>query len=90
MLAASACGTPDVAGTYVHPEEGTVVLNADQTGTITQSSDPVEFNWEQNGDTIDFIFEEEVRAQATVVDDTLVFRAGDFSGGEPETFIRSD
>ena len=52
MLLLAACGSEHkgdgaglaaVTGTYTHPEEGTIVLDADGTGSITQSSDPVTF-----------------------------------------------
>lgn len=82
----------DAEGTYVHEEEGTVVLDSDGTGSITQSSDPVTFEWEQDGKTITitFDFDDTVTSVATLEGDELTFRAGDFSGGEPETFFRQE
>jgi pSer/pThr/pTyr-binding forkhead associated (FHA) protein len=79
-------------GTYVHEEEGTVVLESGGVGSITQSSDPVTFVWEREGDTITirFDFDDSVAAVATLDGDELTFRAGDFSGDEPETFYRQN
>jgi len=80
----------DVEGTWVHPEEGTIVLEDGGDGSITQSGDPVPFEWELSGDTVLFSFEgdDEVSAQATIDGDTMTFRVGDFSGDEPAVFTR--
>jgi hypothetical protein len=88
-LTACGGGGDDAVGTWVHPEEGTIVLSDDGSGTITQSSDPVEFDWDRNGDTVEFSFGgDEVEAAATVDGDAMTFRPGDFSGDDPVTFTR--
>ena len=48
LLALTACGSggdgdDEVAGTWSHAEEGTIVLSDGGDGTVTQSSDPVAF-----------------------------------------------
>lgn len=91
-VAGLACGGTDDAaeaeGTYVHAEEGTIVLEADGEGTITQSADPVPFEWERDGDTITIVFGEDVVSEATLDGDELTFRPGDFSGDEAVVFRR--
>lgn len=92
MLALAACSggdQTDVTGTYTHPEEGTIVLNADGTGSITQSSDPVPFTWVLTDGTVALTIDGEVQAEATASGSTLTFRAGDFSGDEAVTFTKS-
>lgn len=91
---AGACGGgddgPSPVGTWSHPEEGTIVLESGGDGSITQSSDPVEFTWSQDDSTIEFDIgdDDEPDAVATLDGDTLTFRPGDFSGDEPVTFTR--
>jgi len=90
-IVVGACGGssdgPGASGTWVHPEEGTIVLAEDGSGSITQSSDPVEFEWSQDGSTIRLSFDGG-DAVATQGGDILTFRAGDFSGDEPVDFTR--
>ena len=92
-LVVSACGGSDeagVVGTWTHPEEGTIVLESGGAGSITQSSDPVEFTWTQDGATIELsLGGDEVDAEAMIDGDELTFRVGDFSGDDPVTFTRS-
>ena len=92
-LVVSACGgTEDggAVGAWTHPEEGTIVLESGGAGSITQSSDPVEFTWTQDGATIELSLDgDEVDAEAQLDGDELTFRAGDFSGDDPVTFTRS-
>jgi len=92
LLPVAACGDDDeglgVEGTYVHAEEGTIEIETGGEGSITQSGEPVPFEWEQDGDTIQFSVEGAGVAEATLDGDELTFRAGDFSGDEPVTFVR--
>ena len=83
-----ACGGSgsDVEGTYTNDEEGTIELLSDGTGTLTQSGDPADFTYEVDGDTLELSIDGEVKAEATVEDGSLTFRAGDFSGDDPVTF----
>lgn len=88
----TACGggaDDETDGTYVHAEEGTIVLEPDGDGTITQSGEPVPFVWERDGDTIEITIDGEVVAEATADGDELTFRPGDFSGDSAVTFTRS-
>jgi hypothetical protein len=82
----------DAAGTWSHPEEGTIVLSTDGMGTITQSGDPVEFSWVLESDSVEFDLdgdpETEADAVAVLDGDVLTFRVGDFSGDEPAVFTR--
>ena len=81
-------GLAAVTGTYTHPEEGTIVLDADGTGSITQSCDPVTFTWALEDGTIALSIDGEVLAEAAASGTTLIFRAGDFSGDDPVTFTK--
>ena len=92
-LAVGACGGGgddlDVEGTYVHPEEGTIVLEAGGDGTLTQEGDENAFEWDLDGDTVVLTVGGDVVAEAAFADDELTFRPGDFSGDEPAVFVRS-
>jgi len=95
VVIAAACGSDDgdsAAGTWTHVEEGTIVLDDNGDGSITQSSDPVVFTWSADDDQISFVFDgdDEPAAIATLDGDSLTFRSGDFSGDDPVTFTRSD
>jgi hypothetical protein len=96
VLALGACGggddSGDAVGTWSHPEEGTIVIEEDGSGSITQSSDSIPLEWEMDEDTVVFtiVFEDgdEASAEAKLEGDELTFRAGDFSGDDPVIFTR--
>lgn len=97
VLVVGGCGGDDdgggggsVEGTYVHEEEGTIVLESGGDESLTQSGEPVPFTWEQDGDVVLLTMDGEVVAEATVEGEAMTFRAGDFSGDEPVTFQRED
>lgn len=82
-------GDESVVGTWVHPEEGTIVFDDDGLGSITQSSDPVAFTWERTGEVVGItIAGNGNTAEATLSGDKLTFRRGDFSGDDPTIFTR--
>lgn len=92
-IALSGCGGgggADAEGTWVHEEEGTIVIESGGSASITQSSDPIPLEWELDGDVVQFMFEgeDEVISEATIDGDSMTFRAGDFSGDDPVTFTR--
>ena len=92
LLALVGCsGDTEVTGTYTHPIEGTIVLNDDGTGTLTQDdpSDPTLFTWALNDGTVLISIDGEVQAEATADGTTLIFRPGDgFSGDITKTFTK--
>ena len=92
-IALSGCGGgggADVGGTWVHEEEGTIVIESGGSASLTQSSDPVPLEWELDGDVMEFTFEgeDEVIAEATIDGDSMTFRVEDFSQDGPVTFTR--
>lgn len=95
-LAATTAGCGDGAegpgGTWTHDEEGTIVFGEDGTGTITQSGDPVPFEWTLDSGEVSLDLDGDpangAEAVATLTGNELTFRAGDFSGEDPVTFIR--
>src|SRR5690606_28565081 len=83
VLGLAACGGDEgAAGTYVHEEEGTIVLEGDGTGTWTQSGDPLEFTWEQDGATITLQAGDSA-AEVELVDGDLVIPPEFISGDDP-------
>ncbi len=90
MAGLSGCGGDEgAAGTYEHPEEGTIVLEDDGTGSWTQSGDPAEFTWAQEGTSITLTTEGGSTAEVDLVDGDLVIPPEFISGDEPVTFNRS-
>jgi hypothetical protein len=92
----AACGGDDAGapavGTWVHPEEGTVILEGDGTGEMVQSQGGVPFTWSLEDGNVEFDLdddpENEPDAVAALDGDELTFRVGDYSGDEPVVFTR--
>ena len=89
LLAGCSGGGPEVAGTYEHPEEGVLTVDADGTAALDQSGQVSELAWTVDGDAITFTFEGE-EFGGTLEDDAIVFEVGAFSGDEPARFERTD
>lgn len=90
LLAAACGGGAGAAGTYVHPEEGTITLSEGGAAAWTQEGNPgpFEFEWSQEGDVITFIVEGAEAGAATLEEGNLVLGPEMISGGEPVTFER--
>jgi hypothetical protein len=85
---ATGCGGSSAEGTYVHEVEGTIILSEDGAATWEQSSDPVPFEWEQDGETLTFIFDGEAVGDARIEDGDLVLPPDMISGDEDVVFER--
>ena len=90
VLLVGACSKTSTAGTYVHAEEGTIVVTDGGTGTWTQEGDdePATFTWTQNGDDITFTIRDKTAGGVKLEGGNLVIPPDMISGDDPVTFTR--
>jgi ABC-type glycerol-3-phosphate transport system substrate-binding protein len=90
LAACGGGGGNAAAGTYVHPEEGTITLSDGGSGTWEQegNDEPFEFEWTQEGDTVTFLLDGKDQGKARIEEGNLVVPPDMISGDEDVTFER--
>lgn len=90
VITMACSGSDSVQGTYVHPEEGTIILADGGDASWEQEGDekPSTLQWTEDGQDIDFLIDGEVEGTARIEDGDLVLPPDMISGDVDITFER--